>query len=326
MSVKSQQKPRFILALLGKQNRVLTPHERKIKKALSHWQLYLMLLPAVVYLLIFAYKPMYGIIVAFKDFNFKDGIEGSKWIGLENFDRLFKSYWFPVTVKNTLTLSFLQLLVSFPFPIIFALLVNELKNARAKSLVQTISYAPHFISTVVICGMLTLFMGKNGGLFNLIIKLFGGEPYAMAGDPKAFPWVYVLSGVWQSCGWSAIIYFAALAGVDKSLTEAAELDGASRLQRIWHINIPVLVPTIMIQLILQVGRIMSIGHDKALLLQNSLNLSASEIISTYVYKVGLEQYDYGYSTANSIFNSVVNCILLISVNYISKKLTKESLW
>ncbi len=326
MSVKSPQKPNLVLGLLGKQNRILTPNEKKIKKALSHWQLYLMLVPAVVYLLLFAYKPMYGILIAFKDFSFKGGINNSPWIGLDNFTTLFKSYWFPVAVKNTLTLSFMSLIIGFPFPIIFALLVNELRNARFKSLVQTVSYAPHFISTVVICGMLVLFQSRDGGLFNLVIELFGGTPYAMAADNKAFPWVYVLSGIWQGCGWSAIIYFAALAGVDKSLLEAAELDGASRLQRIWHINIPVLIPTIIIQLILKVGQIMSVGHDKVLLLQNSMNLSASEIISTYVYKVGLKQYDYGYSTATSIFNSIVNCILLITVNWITKKLTKESLW
>lgn len=325
MSVKSPQKPNLVLGLLGKQNRILTPRERNIKRALNHWQLYLMMIPAVAYVLIFGYKPMYGLLVAFKKFTFAGGITNSEWVGLDNFLRLFKSYWFPITLKNTLTISIISLVVTFPIPIIFALTLNEIKSNRTRGLVQTVSYAPHFISTVVICGMLLLFMSKDG-LFNIIIKFFGGEPYAINGDPRAFPWIFNLSGLWQGLGWGSIIYYAALSGVDKSLLEAAELDGASRLQRIWHINIPVLIPTIVIQLILAVGGLMSVGHDKILLLQNQMNLSASEVISTYVYKVGLQQYDYAYSTANSIFNSVVNCIMLITVNTITKKLAKQSLW
>ncbi len=321
MSVKPKSAP-----MLGSNNRLLTPRERAVKRAFNHWQLYLMLAPAVIYLIIFAYKPMYGIQIAFRDFKFRDGITGSEWVGLENFTRLFKSYWFPITVKNTLLLSLLSLAIGFPFPIIFALMVNEVKNEKFKSLVQTVSYAPHFISTVVICGMLLLFMSTDGGLFNVILSFLGQEPYAMAIDPKAFKWYYVLSGVWQSCGWSAIIYFAALAGVDKALLEAAELDGASRLQRIWHVNVPVLIPTIVIQLILQCGRIMTVGYEKILLLQNNLNLSVSEVISTYVYKVGLQSYDYSFATAFNVFNSVINVVLLITVNKISKKLTEESLW
>lgn len=330
MKLKLQQSTSQMCASLrgktDRQNRILSPHEKAVRKALNNWQLYLMLLPAVIYILLFKYRPMYGLQIAFRNFNFKDGITGSEWVGFANFVRLFKSYWFPVTVKNTLTLSFLSLILAFPFPIIFALLLNEVRSKKFKSLVQTVSYAPHFISVVVICGMLLLFMNPDGGLFNVIVKFFGGEKYSMAVDPKAFKWYYVLSDVWQNCGWNAIIYFAALAGVDNSLLEAAELDGASRLQRIWHINLPVLIPTIVIQLILACGRVLSVGYEKVLLLQNSLNLSASEVISTYVYKVGLESYDYSFSTANSIFNSVVNLILLIAVNFITKKLTKESLW
>ena len=277
-------------------------------------------------MLIFLYKPMYGVQIAFRNFSFKGGIRGSDWVGLKNFIRLFKSYWFPVTLRNTLTLSFLSIALSFPFPIIFALMVNEVKNVKFRSMVQTVSYAPYFISTVVICGMLLLFMNPDGGLFNVIIKLFGGEQYAMAVDPDAFKWYFVISGIWQGCGWSAIIYFAALSGVDQALLEAAELDGASRLQRIWHINIPVLIPTIVIQLILRCGSVLSLGYEKVLLLQNSLNLSTSEVLSSWVYKVGLENYDYSFSTAASIFNSVVNIILLITVNQISKKVSDESLW
>ncbi len=326
MRVSNEPKGTVISAITGGRNRILTPREKAVKRALNNWQLYVMLAPALLYLVLFAYKPMYGIQIAFRNFKFKGGISGSEWVGLDNFMRLFKSYWFPVTVKNTLTTSLLTIALGFPFPIIFALMVNELKSVKVKNLVQTVSYAPHFISTVVICGMLLLFMSTDGGLFNTILGWFGQEPYAMAIDPKAFKWYFVLSGIWQNCGWSAIIYFAALAGVDKALLEAAELDGASRLQRIWHINVPTLIPTIIIQLILQCGRVMSVGYEKILLLQNSLNLSASEVISTYVYKVGLQAYDYSFATAFNIFNAVVNCILLITVNGITKKLTKQSLW
>ncbi len=317
----------MLAAITGRRSRVLSPREKTIKKALNNWQLYIMLAPAVIYLLVFVYKPMYGIQIAFRNFKFKGGITGSEWVGLDNFTRLIKSYWFPITVKNTLSISFLTILLGFPFPIFFALMVNELKNVKAKNLVQTVSYAPHFISTVVICGMLLLFMSPGGGLFDTILGWFGVDySKSIAINPKAFKWYYVISGIWQNCGWSAIIYFAALAGVDKALLEAAELDGASRLQRIWHINLPTLLPTIIIQLILQCGRVMSVGYEKVLLLQNNLNLSASEVISTYVYKVGLTAYDYSFSTAFDILNAVVNCILLITVNTITKKLTKESLW
>jgi len=300
--------------------------KKRIKRAVSNWQLYLMMVPAVVYIIIFLYKPMYGVQIAFRDFNFADGITGSKWVGLANFERLFHSYWFPVILKNTLSLSILTIIISFPLPIIFALMVNELTNEKVKKTVQTISYAPHFISMTVMCGMLLLFLSPTSGLINNIIQALGGEPIAFMQKPEMFKWVYVLSGVWQGLGWGSIIYCAALSGVDTALLEAAELDGANRLQRIWNINIPVLVPTIMVQFILQCGKILSVGYEKVLLLQNAANLNASEVISTYVYKVGLEQFDYSFSTAANVFNSICNTIMLILVNTISKKMTEESLW
>ena len=300
--------------------------KKRIKRAISNWQLYLMMVPAVVYIIIFLYKPMYGVQIAFRDFNFADGITGSKWVGFANFERLFHSYWFPVILKNTLSLSILTIIISFPLPIIFALMVNELTNEKVKKTVQTISYAPHFISMTVMCGMLLLFLSPTSGLINNIIQVLGGEPIAFMQKPEMFKWVYVLSGVWQGLGWGSIIYCAALSGVDTALLEAAELDGANRLQRIWNINIPVLVPTIMVQFILQCGRILSVGYEKVLLLQNAANLNASEVISTYVYKVGLEQFDYSFSTAANVFNSICNTIMLILVNTISKKMTEESLW
>lgn len=301
-------------------------HKRALIKALNNWQLYLMILPALVYLILFAYVPMYGIQIAFRNFTFKGGITGSEWVGFANFTRLFNSYWFPITLKNTLTISFLNLGVNFPIPIIFALMVNELKNEKVKNVVQTISYAPYFISMVVLCGMVIMFLSPTSGIINKFIEMCGGEAIAFMSKPKLFKWIYVLTGTWASTGWGAIIYFAALSGVDKALLEAAEIDGASRLQRVWYINLPTIVPTIMIQLVLQCGRVMSLGQEKALLLQNSVNVNASEILSTYVYKTGLQQFQYSFSTAAGMFNSVCNCILLITVNQITNKLTKSSLW
>lgn len=299
---------------------------KSAKQVLGNWQLYLMVIPALLSLLLFSYKPMYGVQIAFRNFKFRDGLTGSEWVGLWQFKNLFSNYWFPVTLKNTLVISFLNLAVNFPAPIIFALLANELRNEKVKRTLQTVSYAPHFISTVVICGMVVMMLNPKTGIFNLLIQKFGGSPISFLQIPSLFKWVYVFSGTWAGIGWSAVIYFAALAAVDKSLLEAAEIDGANRLQRILHINIPTILPTVIIQLILQSGRIMSLGYEKALLLQNVMNVFASETLGTYVYKVGMEQFSYSFSTAANIFNSVCNCILLISVNRISKWLTKESMW
>lgn len=299
---------------------------KKWSKILNNWELYVMVLPAVIYIILFAYKPMYGMQIAFRDFKFSEGITGSRWVGLDQFRRLFNSYWFPITLKNTLVISFLNLILSFPLPIIFALSANELRNEKTKRLLQTVSYAPHFISMVVMCGMVIMMTSPSSGIINAAIKGMGGETIAFMQKPELFKWIYVFSGVWQGTGWSAIIYFSALAAVDKSLLEAAEIDGASRLQRILYINLPTIVPTISIQIILAVGKMMSLGSEKILLLQNDTNLIGSEIIASYVYKVGLEQYSYSFSAAAGVFNSVCNCILLITANKITKKLTKQGLW
>lgn len=301
------------------------PVARKKRKE-SHWQLWLMMVPALVYMLLFVYKPMGGILIAFQDFSLKRGLWGSEWIGFENFVRLFRSYWFPIILKNTLTISLLSLLLSFPAPIILALAANEIRSEKRKRLFQTVSYAPHFISTVVVCGMITVFLSPESGIFNIILKLFGAEPISFLAKPSAFKWIYVLSGIWQTVGWSAIIYIAALSGVDKSLLEAAEIDGANRIQRIRYVNFPVLIPTIVIMFILRCGSILSVGYEKVYLLQNTANLSASEVISTYVYKVGLEKADFGFSTAVNLFNNVINCIVLILSNKISKKVSGSSLF
>lgn len=285
-----------------------------------------MLLPALVYIILFAYKPMYGLLIAFQDYSLKKGIWGSTWVGFDNFRRVFSSYWFPVVLKNTLGLSLLSLIMGFPFPIMLALFVNELKSEKLKKVFQTVSYAPHFISTVVICGMITLFLNPNTGVINLAIQALGGEPVYFMNSAEMFPWIYVISGMWQGAGWSAIIYFSALSAVDKSLLEAAEIDGAGRLQRIWYINIPTILPTIVITFILQCGSLLSVGYEKVYLLQTTLNLSGSEIISTYVYKMGLQNNDFSFSTAFGLFNSVVNCIILLLVNGISRKINETSLF
>lgn len=299
---------------------------KSIMQVLGNWQLYLMLLPAVLYLILFVYKPMYGIQIAFREFKFKTGITGSEWVGLNQFETLFNSYWFPLAFKNTLIISITSLVVTFPLPIIFAMLINEVRNEKVKRTVQTISYAPHFISTVVMCGVVIMLLNPTNGIVNIFIEMLGGSRVAFTQDPKLFKWVYIFSGVWQSLGWSSVIYFAALAAVDKGLLEAAEIDGANRIHRIIHINIPTILPTIMIQLILNAGKIMSLGYEKVLLLQNQMNLMGSEILATYVYKVGLQQYSYSFSTAANIFNSVCNCILLITVNRLSKWITKQGIF
>lgn len=308
-----------------KQKSIRAEREKK-KSVWKNWQLYIMCLPAVIYFLIFAYKPMYGIIIAFKNYSMRKGIMGSPWIGFGNFERLFSSYWFPIILKNTLTLSGLTLILGFPIPILLALILNEVQNSRFRKGFQTISYAPHFISTVVLCGMLTLFLSPSSGVINRFITMLGGEHINFLQEPSMFKWVYVLSGVWQEMGWGSIIYFATLSGVDKALIEAADIDGASRLQKIWYINLPVLVPTILILLILNCGSLLSVGYEKVFLLQNPTNLSASEVISTFVYKSGLEKSDFSFGAAADLFNSVVNTIVLVLANTISKQSTKTSLF
>ena len=308
-----------------KQKSIRAEREKK-KSVWKNWQLYIMCLPAVIYFLIFAYKPMYGIIIAFKNYSMRKGIMGSPWIGFGNFERLFSSYWFPIILKNTLTLSGLTLILGFPIPILLALILNEVQNSRFRKGFQTISYAPHFISTVVLCGMLTLFLSPSSGVINRFITMLGGEHINFLQEPSMFKWVYVLSGVWQEMGWGSIIYFATLSGVDKALIEAADIDGASRLQKIWYINLPVLVPTILILLILNCGSLLSVGYEKVFLLQNPTNLSASEVISTFVYKSGLEKSNFSFGAAADLFNSVVNTIVLVLANTISKQTTKTSLF
>lgn len=296
------------------------------RKMTRHWQLYLMVLPAILYLLLFQYKPMYGITIAFKDFNMRAGILGSEWIGFENFTRLFSSYWFPIIMKNTLVLSILSLVIGFPLPVILALMVNEIKNQKLKRTFQTASYAPHFISVIVVCGMVTLFLNPNSGIINQFLNMLGIESIFFMQNSEMFKWIYVSSGIWQNVGWGAIIYFAALSGVDKSLLESADIDGANRIQKIFYINLPVLIPTMTILFILRCGQLLGVGYEKIYLLQNATNISASEVISTYVYKTGLINSDFSFSTAVGLFNSLINAMILVLANTISRRVGKSSLW
>ncbi|MFD2627761.1 ABC transporter permease [Oceanobacillus kapialis] len=290
-----------------------------------NWQLYLFLLPALTYFLIFHYLPMYGVQIAFKNFFATEGITGSPWAGFVHFERFFNSYYFWRLLKNTVLISLYQL-VLFPLPIIFALMLNEVRNGLFKKWSQTLSYAPHFISVVVVVGMIVAFLDPLTGLINHAIVALGGESIPFLTSPDWFRHIYVWSGEWQSLGWGTIIYLAALAGVNPELHEAAKVDGATRMQRIMRINIPAIMPTIVILFILNIGKFMSTGFEKVLLMQNSLNSETSDIIQTFVYEVGLLEGQYSFSAAVGLFDSVINIILLIFVNYLARKTSENSLW
>lgn len=292
----------------------------------KNWILYVMILPVALYYIIFAYMPMYGIQLAFKDYHVKQGIMGSPWVGLEHFIRFFKSYNFGSLLKNTIGISVYSLLVGFPIPIIFALMLNYLRNKFLKKTVQMVSYAPYFISTVVMCGMIAIFMNPDTGILNVIRNFFGMEAVDFLAKPEWFKDIYVWTGVWQGMGWSSIIYISALSGVDYQLHEAAIVDGATKIQRMIHVDLPSIKPTIIMLLILQIGSLMNVGFEKVFLLQNTLNKSAASVISTYTYEVGLLNSDYGYSTAVGLFNSVINVILIVGANQLCKKLADESLF
>ena len=296
------------------------------------WQLHLFMLLGVIYILTFAYYPMFGVQIAFKDYNPILGVWGSEWVGLKHFTKFFTSPHFERTITNTLSISLYSILMGFPLPVVFALLLNVMRNMRLKKFIQTITYIPHFISTVVLVGMIFQLLSPVSGLYGSFYKLLGGEGYPMdiLGQKNAFIHLYVWSGIWQEMGWGSIIYLAALSGVSPELHEAATIDGASRLQRIWHVDLPAILPTVAIMLIMRSGSVMSVGFEKTYLMQNSVNLSASEVISTFVYKQGLGKGTRGFSYGSAIglFNSVVNFVMLILVNTITKKLSGDtaSLW
>ncbi|MFS0612187.1 ABC transporter permease [Lederbergia ruris] len=298
---------------------------RSRKKIKKYWRLYVMMAPAIIFFAIFNYYPMYGVIIAFKEYSPRLGILGSPWVGFTHFERFFDAYYFWDILKNTLLIGAYQLAM-FPVPIILALSMNEIRNRHFKKITQTITYAPHFISVVVMTGMIIAFLSPTSGIINNFIGLFGVEPIAFLSEPAWFKTIFVQSGVWQTMGWGAIVYLAALAGVSPELHEAATIDGATRLQRILHINIPAIVPIISILLILDVGNLMAVSFEKIYLLQNPLNMQASDVIQTFVYRTGLLEAQYSFSAAVGLFNSVINLILLVVVNYVVRKTTKNSLW
>lgn len=319
-------KKRGMLMISSQISQKKIERKRILKLIKKNWQMYLFVLPAVVWYIIFAYGPLYGLQIAFKDFNGALGIWGSPWVGLKHFRNFFSSYYFWPLIRNTILLSTYSLAAGFPIPIILALMLNEVKSYRYKKFVQTVTYAPHFISTVVMVGMITIVMSPSNGIINNVIRALGGETVFFLTDPAKFRHIYVWSGVWQGAGWGSIIYLAALSGVDPEQHEAAIIDGASRIQRIWYINIPVLLPTMSILLILNAGSILNVGFEKVFLLQNDLVRDVAEVISTYVYKRGLIKAEYSFSSAVGLFNNVVNFILIITVNGITRQLSGNSLF
>ena len=288
--------------------------------------LLLMLVLPVSWYVIFCYLPMFGVVIAFKDFSLRKGIWGSEWVGLAHFQRFISHPYFYRLIRNTFLLSIYSMIFSFPLPIILALMINELRSAAYKKIVQTISYLPHFISTVAIVGMVVLMLSPTTGFVNKMLTMIGIEPIYFMIEKSWFRTIYIASGVWQSVGWSAIIYLASLAGVNPELYEAATIDGATRLQRIRHINIPGIKNTIMILMILNLGSMLSVGSEKVLLMYNEMTYETADVISTYIFRVGLLHAEYSYSTAVGLMNSVINMFLLIIANNLSRRFADFSLW
>lgn len=302
-------------------------HWNSIRRSVRrHWQLYLVMLPALLYFFVFKYIPMANAVIAFKDYSVVKGIWGSDWAGFKHFELFFNNPVFWTLLKNTLSLSLYALAVGFPIPILLAIALNEIGDGFFKRLVQMVTYAPYFISTVVIVSMIMLLLAPRLGVINLGLQALGLPATNFLGRPDLFSSIYVWSGVWQNSGYAAIVYLAALAGVDPALYEAARVDGASRLQKIFNIDLPGIMPVAVILLILNVGSLLAIGFEKAYLLQNPLNLSTSEIIATYVYKIGLLNANFSFATAVGLFNSLINMILLVTVNAYVKRVSDMSLW
>lgn len=321
--------PSVAVAAQRKKTAAQQKRNGSFRKILSCWQLYVLLVPAIAYFAIFRYIPMAGIQIAFRDFNPVDGMFHSPWVGLENFRRFFASNDFWLVIKNTLGISVLNLLFGFPIPIVLALLLNQTRAPRYKKVVQTTMYMPYFISAVVIAGMIKLFLSPSSGFINKIIELFGGEAVMFMGKPQYFWAIYVISEIWQNTGYNSIVYIAALAAVSPELHESAVVDGASTWQRIWYIDFPSILPTAIILLIMNAGRVLTIGFEKIYLLQNELNRSSSEVLSTFVYKTGFGALtglsDFSYAGAVGLFESVISLIILYTVNKIAGKVSETSL-
>ena len=291
----------------------------------KNYGLYLLLVPAILFYTLFCYKPLYGAIIAFKRYVPTKGIVASPWVGLTHFEAFFGSYYFWRLLRNTLTISLSSLVIGFPAPIIFALLLNELRNERFKKIVQTVTYLPHFISMVVMCGLIRLFT-QDTGVVVQALSLFGFEPVSLLSRAEYFVPVYVLSGVWQGIGWGSIIYLSALTGIDPELYEAATIDGANRWRQTLHVTLPGIAPTIIIMLLLRMGSVMNVGYEKIILLYNEGIYETADVISTFVYRKGLEQAQWSYSAAVGLFNSVVNFVIIVLMNRFSRAITDVSLW
>lgn len=305
------------------------PGDRMTRIARRFWRdryLYLLISPVIVYYLIFHYAPMVGTVLAFKDYSPGKGVFGSPWVGFENFYTFFQSFYFGRLLRNTVLLSLYSLLWGFPVPIAFALLLNELRTVLFKRAVQTVSYLPHFISVVVIAGMIVTFLSPADGIVNNLLQAVGFEPINFMSNPDYFRTLYVASGIWQDFGWGAIIYLAALAGIDPALYDAADVDGAKRWQKVVHITLPSLVPIMVILLILNTGNLMAVGFEKVLLLYNPATYETADVIQTYVYRRGIISADYSFAAAIGFFNSVINLALLLIVNRIARRLSETSLW
>ncbi len=297
------------------------------KAFLRDWQLWVMILPAALYILIFCYGPMYGLQLAFKDYDFSKGITGGDWAGFKYFIQYFQSPMFIPTIRNTFVIAFFSLICGFPIPIILAIAINAVRGPRWKRTVQTVVYLPYFISTVVLVAILQILLSPTTGLLSNALRAIGLVPEGtnLLGDPSAFVPVYVISGVWQSAGWNSIIFIAALAAVDGQLYDAAKVDGANRWQQVWHVELPAILPTIIILLIMNMGGILSVGFEKTYLLQTPMNKGVSEVISTYVYNVGLKSSQFSFGSAVGLFNTVVNFVFLVLANQISKRFANISL-
>lgn len=288
--------------------------------------LQLLILPGLVYFIIFKYMPIYGVQIAFRDYKLRDGIVGSRWVGLKHFETFITGPYFLKLVRNTLLINLYSLLFTFPLPILFALFLNEVRPLMFKKFIQTVSYLPHFISLAAVIGMLSMMVSPSIGIINKIIEALGGQSIYFMTEPRWFRTLYVASGVWTGLGWGAIIYIAALAGVDMQLYEAASIDGANRVQLMWHVSLPAIKNTIIVMLILRIGQMMSVGSEKILLMYNELTFETGDVISTFVYRRGLQKNEYSFSTAVDMFNSVINIIMLVSANWLSARFTESSLW
>ena len=313
---------------MGKNHKTKVP-KKKINYAVyfkNNWQLYVLILPAIIYFIVFNYMPLYGIQIAFKDFKAVFGISGSKWVGFKHFENFFHAYYFKRLLANTLLLNVYNLLWSFPVPIILAILLNQIKGPKIKRFIQTSIYVPYFISTVVLAGMLYIFLSPTSGIFNILRQALGMKAVDFMSDAKAFRSIYIISGIWQSAGWGTILYIASLSGVDPSLYEAAEIDGASIWQKIRYIDIPSIVPVIVMVFILDCGKLLSSNTDKALVMQTPGNIPTSDIIGVYVYNVGLGSGQFSYTTAIGLFINVINFVIIITANQISKKISDVGLF